>query len=58
MPKLLIEQIEDEYHFLLECPKYCNIRDRFLKPYHYRRPTAFKFIQIMSSKNSKEINSS
>ena len=51
-----LNKMEDEYHFLLECPKYCNLRNQFLKPYYNRRPTAFKFIQIMLSKNSEEIN--
>ena len=43
-----LNKIEYEYHFLLECPKYCILRNRFLKPYYCRRPTTFKFIQIMS----------
>ena len=31
-----LNKLEDEYHFLLECPKYCNLRNRFLKPYYCR----------------------
>ena len=45
--------IEDEYHFLLVCPKYYDIRRQFLKPYFCRWPTLKKFELVMMSNSPK-----
>jgi hypothetical protein len=34
--------IEDEYHFILECSKYVEIRRKYIKPYYCINPSAFK----------------
>ena len=47
--------IESEFHFLLICPKYTDLRKKMLKPYYNRWPTLMKFEQIMSTTNIKEI---
>jgi hypothetical protein len=47
--------IEDEYHFLLVCPNYYELRRLFLKPYYCRWPTIQKFETIMSSKIKKDV---
>ena len=47
--------IEDEFHFLLVCPKYYNFRTQFLKPYYYRWPTLHKFQTLLSSQNTKQL---
>ena len=49
------EDIEDEFHFMLKCPAYHDLRVQFLKPYYYRRPSVFKLIQLLSSQNTKEL---
>ena len=41
--------VEDEYHFTLICSRYNDIRRLYLKQYYYRRPSVFKFIQLMQS---------
>ena len=41
--------IEDEYHFVIVCPLYENLRKMYLKPYYYRRPNVFKFTELMKS---------
>ena len=43
--------IENEYHFLLICPKYYNIRQKFIKDCYYRWPTVQKFEKLISSNN-------
>jgi hypothetical protein len=45
--------IETEYHFLLVCPTYTNLRKQYFKPYFCRWPTIQKFETIMSSENKK-----
>jgi hypothetical protein len=47
--------IENEYHFLLVCPLYTSIRQKYLKPYYNSWPTLNKFDRLMSSCNKKEI---
>ena len=47
--------IEDEFHFLLVCPKYHNLRTQFFKPYYYRWTTLNKFKSLLSSQNTKQL---
>lgn len=35
--------IENEYHFLLVCPNYRELRNRYLKPYYCHWPNIYKF---------------
>ena len=37
-----INILEDEYHFVLVCPFYSTIRDKYIKPYYYNTPSTFK----------------
>jgi hypothetical protein len=48
--------IEDEYHFILVCKKYDNIRKAYIKPYYWRRPSSFKLVLLLSAHNVKELN--
>ena len=45
-------QIETEFHFLLICPKYIELRKLFIINYT-SFPTLTRFNKIMSSKNAK-----
>ena len=45
--------IEDEYHFLLVCPHYTNIRRKYLPRYYCRWPNLHKFSTLMSSKSER-----
>ena len=44
-------QIENEYHFLLTCPFYRDLRKTYLKRYYYQWPTLNKFDNLMSITN-------
>jgi hypothetical protein len=44
--------LETEYHFLLTCPLYRNLRRQYFKPYYCQWPTVGKFESLMST-NSK-----
>ena len=41
--------LENEYHFVLVCPLYSTIRDKYIKPYYYKTPSTFKLTQLMST---------
>ena len=45
--------IEDEYHFVLECPCYNDLRRKYISPYYYGRPSMPKFIALMSTENKR-----
>jgi hypothetical protein len=41
--------IADEYHFVLACPLYSDLRSKFIKPYYYKKPSVFKLIQLFNA---------
>ena len=47
---------EDEYHFILECTKYSDLRRKYIKSYYWRNPSVYKLVQLMSVRNIKELN--
>ena len=50
---LCCDVLEDEYHFILECPLYCQLRNKYICKYYYTRPNVPKFIDLMQSENVK-----
>ena len=34
--------IQEEYHFILECDRYIDIRRRYIKTYYYWNPSTFE----------------
>lgn len=50
-----LQEIEDEFHFIIICNCYTALRREFIKPYFYRRPSMFKFLQLLKSKNKSEL---
>ena len=46
------QDIEDEYHLIMICEKYQTLRLKYIKPYYYRNPSVYKFIELMSSNNT------
>ena len=42
-------QVEDEYHFILECPLYMHLRRKFIQRYYYIRPSMRKLIELFKS---------
>ena len=47
--------LEDEYHVVIVCPKYTAIRKQYIKPYYTEKLCMFKFIQLLKTHNTKEI---
>ena len=52
-----MEKVEDEFHFLLVCPKYRDLRCKYFKRYFCHWPTIHKFETLMSSTSNEVLNS-
>ena len=50
-----LNQIGDEYHYLLVCPFFREKRIKYLKNYYFIRPNTLKFAQIFSISNYAEM---
>lgn len=44
--------LEDEYHFVIECRIYQDLRKKYIAPYFWMRPSMFKFVELINSTNS------
>ena len=53
--KCSLNDIEDEFHFILVCPAYRILRVKYIKQYYYLRPSVFKLIQLLSTNNVSEL---
>ena len=47
--------IEDEFHFVCICSCYSDLRKRYLKKCYYIKPSVYKFMQLLNSKNKDEM---
>ena len=50
-----MNDVEDEYHFILECPFYKNLRHLYIKKYYWSKPSVFNLVQLLSVQNRKEL---
>ena len=48
------DYVEDEFHFILVCPKYNEYRLRFLKKYYWEKPLMFNLLQLFNSEKFSE----
>ena len=44
-----LDELEDEYHIILKCPQYGDIRTKYIKKYYYTRPSTFKLVQLFQN---------
>ena len=45
--------IEDEYHFILICPFYDDIRKKYIDKFYQAHPSVFKFLHLLNSSSQK-----
>ena len=50
-----LNDLEDEYHFILKCPAYNHLRSVYIKRYYSVRPSMFKLVQLLTSNNVKDL---
>ena len=44
-----VNDVEDEYHFVLVCPAFTELRKKYIEAYYYRNPSAFKFCELLKT---------
>jgi len=47
------DKLEDEYHFIMECDLYKDLRDKYIPKFFRTRPSMHKFIQLLQTTNRK-----
>lgn len=47
--------LEDEFHFILECPLYMDLRLDYINSYFWIRPNVPKFIELLTTENKTTI---
>ena len=47
--------IEDEFHFVLECQLYSDLRKEYISNYYWRRPSMVKFLELLNFDNQTRI---
>ena len=43
--------LEDEYHFVIQCAAYSELREKYISKYFWKRPNMFKFVELINSSN-------
>ena len=51
-----MNEIEDEYHFILICPFYKNLRENYIKRYFFIWPSTYKLTQLLENSNVQTLN--
>ena len=48
--------IQDEFHITLCCVKFKSLREKYIQPYYYRRPSMQKFVELMNTDNRRDLH--
>ena len=48
--------IQDEFHITLCCVKFKSLREKYIEPYYYRKPSMQKFVELMITDNRRELH--
>ena len=46
--------IQDEYHIMLKCAYYNEVRRKYIKPYYHRHPSMYKFQELINKSNKRD----
>ena len=50
---LQCNDIEDEYHFVIICPKFLDLRTKYIPKSYYTKPSMYKFLNLINNNNEK-----
>ena len=50
-----MSMVENEYHFLMVCPHFKDLRNKYFKRYYCQWPTLNKFRALMSTNSTKDL---
>ena len=48
----LCNVMEDEYHFVIECNRYNELRKKYIPKYYFQRPSMYKFGELVTTENN------
>ena len=48
--------VQDEFHITLCCAKFNSLREKYIKPYYYRRPSMHKLVELMNTENRRDLH--
>jgi hypothetical protein len=51
-----IDVTEDEFHFILKCPLYNDLRKHYIKPYFLKKTSTFKLFQLLCTQHLKQLS--
>ena len=51
-----VNDIEDEFHFVLVCTVYEQLREHYIPRYYYIRPSMLKFTKLLKTSNLNLLN--
>lgn len=51
----ICNKLEDEFHFIIECPLYNELRKLYIDKYYTVRPSLFKLIELLTTGSKKQI---
>ena len=51
-----LNDIEEEFHFVLVRPKYLILRKKYIKPYFFKKQSVYKLCQLLSSNRNSLTN--
>ena len=54
--KCTLRDVEGEFHFILICPNYIDVRRHFIEPYFYSRPGVYNLTQPLNSKYTRSLS--
>ena len=43
--------LEDEYHFVIECSRYVDLRNNYIAKYYWKKPSMYKCVELINSTN-------
>ena len=47
--------LEDEYHFVIECSMYIELRKKYIPVYYWKRPSMHKFVNLINSTKANHL---
>ena len=47
-----VNNVEDEYYFVLVCPAFIELRKKYIEAYYHRNPSAFKFCELLKTEKN------
>ena len=51
----LCDDLEDEYHFVVTCVKFYDLRIKYLPKHLYTNPSMYKFLNFVNTENKSQL---